>query len=116
MSLLVVLLMQLLDWLWQVPIFDILSVCVLLGRCAVGVVMAIIYADRTFVCLHCGKRFRMDWYELFWEQLKRDVWWTRERVERDGVVYRRVWVRCPDCRRYDCGMEIPENKKGKRGH
>ncbi len=72
---------------------------------ALAIIRSVIYSRKTFVCLECGEEFRMKWTDLLRTY---GVWGSagsEETVTRDGVEYKRLWVRCKKCGTINVGYK-----------
>lgn len=80
-----------------------------------GLIAGIIYSSKKFVCYKCGHNFKPKWYWLAWSFpswiLPRRF---REIKELETGKYKKMWVKCPECKSWECGVEkkVKGVKKG----
>ncbi len=71
-----------------------------------AIINGIIYSGKKYACFKCGHNFRQKWYRLAWQypswRMPRRF---RENSELNGITYEKVWVKCPNCKSWDCGAE-----------
>lgn len=72
---------------------------------AIRITRSVIYSRKTFVCLECGEEFKLKPTDLLRTY---GVWGhagSKETVTKNGIEYRRLWVRCKKCGSINVGYK-----------
>ena len=63
----------------------------------IAIIRSIIYSKKTFVCMNCGKEFKLKWTYLLRTYMTWGSFGKKESIEVDNESYKILWVRCNNC-------------------
>ncbi len=90
---------------WDIDFLNFIILGLFTLDIAVNIIRSVIYSRKTFVCLECGEKFKLKWTELLRTY---GVWGaagSKETVSKNGVEYKRLWVRCKKCGTINVGYK-----------